>query len=68
MHEVSRLFPGSNLASDAPCGNSSALAPTPTTVLAPTPALTSTTPGVHCWLRIRLLLIFRWLLFLVLKT
>jgi hypothetical protein len=53
MHEVSRIFPGSNLASDAPYGSSSASAPTPTT----TP--TSTMPGVHCRLYIRLLLIIR---------
>jgi hypothetical protein len=39
MHEVSRVFPGSNLASDAPYGSSSASAPTPTTAPAPTPYL-----------------------------
>jgi hypothetical protein len=62
MHEVSRIFPGSNLASDAPCGSSSASAPTPTT------APTSITPKVHYRLCIRLVLIFRWLLLLVLRA
>jgi hypothetical protein len=60
MHEVSRVFPGNNLASDVPCSSSSASAPTP--------APTSTMLGVHCRLRIRLLLIFRWLLLLVFRA
>jgi hypothetical protein len=70
MHEVSRVFPGSNLASDAPCGNPSAsapamtLAPTP----APTPGPTSTRPEVHYRLHISLLLIFKWLLLLVFRA
>jgi hypothetical protein len=68
MHEVSRIFPGSNLANDAPYDNASVSAPTLTTTLAPTPASTPITPGVHCRLHIRLLLIFRWLLLLVLKA
>jgi hypothetical protein len=62
MHEINRVFPGSNLASDAPYGSSSTSAPTPA------PAPTSTTPGVHCRLYIRLLLIFRWLLLLVFRA
>jgi len=68
MHEVSRVFPGSNISSDSPYGNSFVSAPTPTTTLAPTPAPTSTTPGVHCRLRIKVLLISRWLLLLVLRA
>jgi hypothetical protein len=62
MHEVNRIFPGSNLTSDAPYDSSFALAPTPT------PAPTSTTPEVHYRLRIRLLLIFKWLLLFVLRA
>jgi hypothetical protein len=68
MHEISRVFPNSNLASDAPCDNSSASAPTRTITPAPTPAPTSTMPEVHCRLHIRLLLIFKWLLLLVFKA
>jgi hypothetical protein len=64
MHEVSRVFPGNNLVSDAPCSSSSASAATP----APAPAPTSTKPEVHCRFHIRLLLIFRWLLLPILRT
>jgi hypothetical protein len=45
MHEVSRVFLGSNLTSDAPCGSSSTSAPTLTT--APAPTLTLSLPDPH---------------------
>jgi hypothetical protein len=68
MHEVNRIFPSNNLASNAPYSNASVSAFTLTTSLAPTFVPTSTTPGVHCRLHIKLLLIFRWLLLLVLRA
>jgi hypothetical protein len=63
MHEISRVFPGSNLASDAPCGSTFVSAPTPTMTPAPTSTARGPLSAPH-----QVLLIFRWLLLLVLRA